>query len=170
MKKISIIFFSVITMICADAFSQVAKYQAAYMYNFFTFIEWPADYRSGDCTSGVLGSGDAIVPELQAIAKAKKVISQSIKVVTFNSVGEITKCNVLFVSSKQGSNIGGALSKIGSNSTLLVTNSSGGISKGAAINFTVVGGKLAFELKSSNAKKQNVKINSNLNQLASKVY
>lgn len=170
MKKLSIILFSIITMWSVDAFSQVAKYQAAYMYNFFSFIEWPSEYRSGNFTIGVLGSNDAIVTELQAIAASKKVISQSIMVLPFKSVGEITKCHVLFIAAAQSANIEKALAKIGSNSTLLITTTAAGISKGAAINFTVKDSKLAFELKKSNAAKQKVKISSSLNKLAAKVY
>ena len=170
MKKVSIIIFSIIILWSVDAFSQVPKYQAAYMYNFFSFIEWPADSRTGNFNIGVLGSSDAIVPELQAIASSKKVITQPIMILPFNSVASITKCHVLFISAAQSANIEAALAKIGSNSTLLITATSKGISNGAAINFTVKSGKLGFELKSSNAKKQNVKISSSLNQLATKVY
>jgi hypothetical protein len=152
-----------------STFSQIAKYQSAYMYNFFSFLEWPASSRSGDFNIGVLGNDD-IIPELQAIAKTKKVITQPIKVLVFNSVDDITNCQVLFIPKKQSSNMQKAIEKIGSNNTLIISNTPNGISKGAAINFVLKGGKLAFELKKSNAEKYNIKISSNLNQLATKVY
>lgn len=169
MKKITLIIFSIILLHSNNTFSQIVKYQAAYMYNFFSFLEWPASSRTGDFNIGVLGN-DAIVPELQKIAKTKKVISQSIKILVFNNVNEIKKCHVLFIPKKQSSNITKAITKIENWNTLIISNANDGISKGAAINFVLKNGKLAFELKKSNATKYNVKISSNLNKLATKVY
>lgn len=169
-RKLLIIILCIVTFWGIDAYGQVEKYQAAYMYNFFSFIEWSSEYRNGNFNIGVLGNNDAIILELQSVAKSKKVISQEIMVLPFNSVDDITKCHVLFVPTSQSAHIEQALGEIGSNSTLLITSSANGISKGAAINFIIKNGKLNFELKSSNATKQNVKISSNLNQLAFKVY
>ena len=168
-KKIRIFILSIITFFSISAFSQVAKYQAIYLYNFSSYIEWPSSYRTGDFVIGVLGSNDPIVKELQIIAKTKKVLRQRINIVSFNNVNEITKCHILFVSARQSAKIKEAKAKIGSNSTLLVSSTALGISQGAVINFFIEGKKLSFEIKKANVAR-GVKISYGLTKLAAKVH
>lgn len=170
MKLKTLMVIGLVFMMTTTTKAQVAKYQAAYMYNFFSYVEWPSSYRNGDFIIGVLGSKDAVVKELLEIARAKKVISQRITVNTFNSVSEITKCHALFIPAAQSAYVAEAAEKIGTNSTLLISSTPTGIAQGAAINFLVVNSKLTFDLKTSNAKKYNINVSSSLNQLANKVH
>lgn len=148
-------------------YSQVEKFQAAYIYNFTRFIEWPAEYLSGNFIIGILGS-DPIEKELKTLASAKKILGKTIEVKSYSSVSAITKCNVLFLPGSKTSKIGEVNSKLGSGSTLLVTNGNGAIANGSGINFFLSGGKLSFEIKSSNITSKGMKVNSQLENLAAK--
>jgi hypothetical protein len=92
--------------------------------------------------------------------------NQPIKVVKFGVTDEFTKCHILFVSFGKTKDMSSVTSKLGNNSTLVITEKKGGIEGGATINFILVEDKLKFELKSSNASKYGMKIHSNLENMA----
>jgi hypothetical protein len=59
---------------------------------------------------------------------------------------------------------------LGSKSTLIICEKNGAISDGAALNFVVVGDKLKFEVKPSNAEAKQIVLSSKLNEMAFKTY
>jgi hypothetical protein len=148
-----------------SAQSSVPAAQSVFMYNFTRLIEWPAEYKSGDFIIGVIGSSE-VFNELKNYTNSKMVGSQSIKIVKFNSVDEIVKCQILFIGYGKTKDIPAIVTKLNGNSTLLVSENRSAVEKGAAINFVVVEDKLKFELKSSNASKLGLKIHSNLENMA----
>lgn len=141
-----------------------AKMESVFMYNFTKLVNWPVAYRSGNFVIGVLGNSP-IVNELKNMAKTKKAGSQNIEIVTFGSVGAITKCHIIFVPKGQAGNIPSVASKVSSFSTLIVSEAPGAIDKGAAINFVIIDNKQKFELRESNATKYGLTIGAQLRNL-----
>jgi hypothetical protein len=132
-------------------------------------IEWPANYKTGPFVIGVYGSSN-IFDELKTYTTGKRVGSQPIAVKSFNSPAEISTCHILvipFNSTKQMSNI---VPSLNGKSTLIITEKSGAISKGSAINFVIIGNSLKFELSPSNATKYGIKLSSKLSEMAFKTY
>lgn len=170
MKIKSLILTSILFFIFFQGIkAQLPKFQSAYIFNICRFIEWPQDYRTGNFVIGVLGANAEIIPELEEIAKSKKMFGQTIEVLSFKSVDAISKCHVLFVPDSQTKNLPMALVKIGTNSTLLISDKEDALSKGSAINFIFADNKLKFELKKDNAVRQQLKLNPELDKLAMKV-
>ena len=161
------IVFTVLTIIQLNA--QVEKFQAAYIFNFTRFVEWPADYLTGNFIIGVLGN-DPVVKEIQDLASTKTIYGRKIDVKVFSNPSSISSCHILFVPENQSSKISDAKSKIQSQSVLLISYSSGGISSGSGINFVLSGSKLQFEIKKSNIIDQGLKVNTDLENLAMKKY
>jgi hypothetical protein len=111
--------------------------------------------------------GDSpIYDALQEMAQAKKVGDRAIKVTKINSPSEIRKCNILFVPAGKSSQLTDVVSKVSSQSILVITEEPGSGAKGSNINFIMKEGKLAFELNQSAVGKQNLKVANELSRLA----
>jgi hypothetical protein len=141
-----------------------SKYQALFVYNFTRFIEWPSS-GSSEFVIGVLGKS-SIYSELQTVASAKKVGSQSIVVKQFSNSSEVVPCQILFVSSEVTSQISQMASSLQSKNTLIITDRPGSTEKGAGINFVIDDGKQKFEISKSNVGKTGLKMNKQLLDMA----
>lgn len=143
--------------------------QALYGYFFYTiakYIEWPADYKTGDFVIGVVGD-TPVAGLLRTMAEKKDIAGRQIKVAEFSSVSQISKCNMLFIPVQKSEEIEQIIAKMAGSSTLLVTEKEGLAMKGSCINFvTTTGGKLAFELNRAAVEKANLKVASELARFA----
>lgn len=165
MKKIFILLM--FTATANFAFPQQEKLQAVFIYNFTKYINWPVAYQTGDFKIGVLGS-KAMTEELSQIAQKRKVGIRSIVVENYATVEDIQKCQMLYVGSGKSSLISKAVLKLSLEPTVIISASEGGLKKGSSINFIVEGGKQKFEIKSSNIKKNGLKISDDLLNLGVK--
>lgn len=168
MKKLFIPFLVIILLSFAHkARSQEIKYKALYIYNFTKYIGWPPTAKSGDFVIGVLGS-NAVYNKLNEIAAGKMAGSQKIAVKKFGAPDELTNCHILFVAYGKGgsSSMEKIMQKVGSNSTLIVSEREGATKKGSAINFVIRNEQMKFELHKANALKQQLQISLNLERLA----
>jgi hypothetical protein len=165
MKRSLILTFFLISGIYCFGQTGIPKAQSMFIYNFSRLIEWPAEDKQGDFIIGVLGSSD-IFSELETFCNGKKVGTQGIIVKRFKDATELAKCHILFISYGKTSGLADILTKVGSNSTLLVGEKKGCVEGGAAICFVITEDKLKFELKTANASKAGLKVNSKLEEMA----
>jgi hypothetical protein len=168
MKKAFILFFAM-AVICNMSRSQtgIPRAQAMFIFNFCRLIEWPVTYRSGPFKIAVLGT-TAVADELDAYTKGKKVGTQEIQIIRYKTAEEISSCHILFVPftrSKQLTEISSALKGAGK-SILIISEKSGALDEGSAINFIIQEDKLKFELKGENAVKHGIKVSSKLQEMA----
>jgi hypothetical protein len=165
MKHRLLLIFIVFSSVCSFGQTGIPKAQSMFIYNFSRLIEWPAADKQGDFIIGVLGSSD-IFGELEAFCAGKKVGTQGIVVKKFKDLTELSKCHILFISYGKTSGLADILAKIGGDATLLVGEKKGCVENGAAICFSLQEDKLKFELKSANASKYGLKVNSKLEEMA----
>ena len=92
--------------------------------------------------------------------------TQSFEVKQFNSVAEISKCHMIYVTADNSDQMKAVQSKIKGKSTLVITEKTGLAKQGAAINFIVIDSKQKFELNRANAEKYDLKVSNNLTSLA----
>lgn len=166
MKKLMLSF--VIIVLPTFIFAQLPKFQAAYIYNFTNYIEWPGEYKTGAFVIGVLGKDD-VTEELKQLAAKKNVKGQTMSVIEYKSVNEVSKCHILFVSKNQSSQIAEAITSLGSSNTLIIADKTNLLTKGAGIAFSFDGSKLFFEISKNNITNRGLKINPALEKLALKV-
>ncbi len=169
MKKITSFLVILIIMVVANAQTGIPKAQAMFIYNFSRLIEWPDSYKSGPFIIGVFGSSLTLT-ELENYTANKSVGSQPIQVRKFNSPTEIANCHILFIPFNKTKQMAEVTQAIGSKSTLIIAEKNGAIEEGAAINFLIVGDKLKFEIKPSNANDRSIKMSSKLSEMAFKTY
>jgi hypothetical protein len=148
---------------------QVAKYKAVFTLNFIRYIGWPDDARQGDFVIGVLEDA-GIARRIDDQIGGKKFGFQDVVVKQFNSVDEVTGCQVLYVSdkisfSRYASQIKQKLGK----SSLIVTESEGATNHGAMINFVVRDEVLKFEIHKGNASGNGLQISSRLEDMSSAI-
>lgn len=171
--------------------SQENKIKAAFLFNFMKFVEWPAD-KMGDVNEpfvvGIIGSKDFI--EAFKPITQRKFHDRSIVLKYFGDYEEFKKaqeadmgqwnrkiealkrCHLLmFCSCDSGpldatSEIINALRNF---PVLTVGEKDGFLESGGVINFLMEGNKVCFEVNSTAAKANKLKISSNLLRLAKRV-
>ncbi len=168
LRKSAMIF--ILFIITTGTYAQVEKYQAAYIFNFAQYVQWPKTYQSTNFVIGVLGNNAKITTELKKIAKRKRIKGKKIEIKVFSSTSRISKCHILFIPTSNSKYIRTTFSKIGVSNTLVITHKEGVIRQGSAINFVLRKSKLRFELSKKNAKKQKLKVSPTLQKLAIKTY
>ena len=116
-----------------------SKIKAIFIYNFTKYIEWPENQKQGDFVIGVLGNSNPnLIKELDKMATLSKIGSRGFVVKIYNSVEEITKCQLLFITAEKSNLITAAVQKVAKNNTLVIGENTGQIKKGAVINFVWV--------------------------------
>ena len=108
--------------------------------------------------------------EIKSYTTGKKVGTQAISVQQLRSVDDISKCHILFVPSGRTKQLKQVVTKISNMSTLVITEKNGAIDMGSAINFLIIGDKLKFEVKQTNASRYGIKVSSKLQEMAFKSY
>lgn len=159
----------VLLFITNFGFSQAEKVKSAFIYQFTKYIEWCPDYQTGDFVIGIMGS-TKVTDELNAIAKSKKVVAQTIVVKSFNSPADITKCNILYIAEDKSGQFQAANSKVGSACTVIITEKSGMAQSGASINFIEADGKVLFEINKNAFNNRGLKLSNQLINLAKASY
>lgn len=139
-----------------------ARIKSVFIYNFTRYVEWPADYQTGNFIINMFGTNPAMLAELNTMAKTKTVGAQKIEIRNTTTLDGIGKCNILYVTPDVTTPIADIIAKISGKSTLLVTEKPGYALKGSAINFIVVENKQKFELNKANAEKYNLKVSAQL--------
>ncbi|HSZ71622.1 MAG TPA: YfiR family protein [Cytophagaceae bacterium] len=155
-----LLFWSII----ATANAQVDKLKAAYLYNFATMTNYPASHQSGNFVIVVVGNSP-IIGELDAIAKIKKIGSQSIEVKKVSSVSEISNAHIVFLPEDQKSKLADLLARTSSSPIVVVAETDGASVKGAIFNFVLIDQKLRFEVNESKANAKGIKLAANLVKL-----
>lgn len=143
-----------------------ARIKSVFIYNFTRYIEWPAEYKTGNFVINLFGTNSAVLAELNNMAKTKTVGTQKIEIKNTTSLEGIGKCHILYVTPDVATPMKDILAKLKGKSTLIVTEKPGQAKDGSAINFVVVDNRQKFELNQSNAEKYNLKVSSSLVALA----
>ena len=151
-----------------SATAQISKFKSLYIYNICRYVQWPSTMNGTNFIIGVLGNDAGLSTELKSIGATKKFQGKKLQVIKLKSASEAANCNVVYIAKGQEKNIAayGATAK----NALLISEGSGAINKGSAINFYLEGNKLKFELKAANITSKGLSVSNELNALASKTY
>jgi hypothetical protein len=165
MKKILTTLLAMCMVSTAYMQTTIPKAQTLFIYNFSRLIEWPANYRTGNFIIGILGTSD-VATELEAYTKGKKVGTQNIEIIRYKTPSEIQNCHILFIPFARTKQVLEVIAAMSGKSTLIITEKSGALDDGAAINFVIMQDKLKFELKAENANKYGIKFSAKLQEMS----
>lgn len=168
-KKISIMFL--LTLLTAIIYGQPQteaeelNLKAAFIYNFTRFIEWDDDVFPNEFVIGIVGNSMIDEP-LEEIAQSHKAANKQIKIRRYNSLDEIEKCNILFISKNVKISLVDILAKSDLKKTLIITEKVNYAQQGAGINFVILDKKLKFEINKKAMTDAGLKVSSQLLKLA----
>lgn len=142
--------------------------KAAFLYNFVKFVQWPTQAYAGPASPiviGVLGE-NVFGDELQKAIQDKVIAHHPLQVKQFDSVTEVTNCQVLFISASEKKRFPEILGALRGKSILTVGESSEFLRDGGMINFVLVDLRIRFQINNESARKAGLIISSDLLNLA----
>jgi hypothetical protein len=151
--------------VSGPAEDMVSALQAEYIERFPQFIEWPADSSVSDTSApfviGVYGSSD-IFEALERIASRTQIKGKTVEVRKITSLGAISSCQILFISTSERDQLSAILSQARRKPILTISAAPGFARRGVAINFTLEGSALRFEINESAATDNGLRLSPNL--------
>lgn len=165
MKKLFVLLFLISGMAHAQD-RPMHELHSMMVFNFLKYIQWPDDTKSGDFSIAVIGD-DNVYQTLQKFYSNRKVGSQKVSIENYSSADQVSgSYHLVYLSKNKSKEFDAVLEKFNSKSTLIITNTNGLGSKGSGINFRVVGDRLKFELNQAALTKCNLKVSSQLSNMA----
>ncbi|MBY0425091.1 MAG: YfiR family protein [Cytophagales bacterium] len=154
-------------LLCLPAFGfgQLHKTQAAFIFNFALFINWPKEYQSSNFEISVLGNSE-VLDELKTMTSDKLIGEQTVQVKKLNNLKNIGNPNILFIPNEQIFLMKEVLKATENKPCLIVTESDGYSKRGSDINFVLLNNKLKFELNQGVAEAKGLKLPDKLLKLA----
>ena len=161
----------VIAFQCRAQNSPPMEYQieAAYIYNFAKFVDWPAQAfasKNAPMVIGVLGD-NVFGGSLERIINGREINGHQLQFEKFDSATEITNCQVLFISASEKSHLSKILGQLRGANILTVGETDNFIGDGGMIYlFIDEENKVRFQINNDAAKKAGLTISSKLLSLA----
>lgn len=146
----------------------LAEYQvkAAYLYNFISFTEWPAqaDTELQLCVYGP----DRFGADLDALA-GKGVGSRTLSVARISTVDLLDPCDAVFLTREVISNMPRVLDQLGNRPVLTIADVPGAPPQGVGINMRNEAGRVVFDVNLDAVHAQGLNLSFRLLRLADEV-
>jgi len=142
--------------------SKEYQIKAAFLFNFAQFVDWPTLTNSDTPFQiGVLGE-NPFGSALEETVQGETIKNHKIAIVQARSVADLKNCQMIFISKSEKKHIPKILSELNSSSILTVSELDGFTEDGGIINFYLDGRKVRFEINPTAARREGLKISSQL--------
>ena len=151
------------------AASREYQIKAAFLYQFGRYVEWPAKSFSGPKSPFVIGvlDQDPLIPDLEQIAKIKKIQDRPIQIRRFASAADIRQCNILYLSPSLAPEAQADVAhKMSGQGILLVGDADKFLDWGGTMRFVVEDNKIRVEIARKAAEHEGLTISAKLLQVA----
>lgn len=149
----------------ADEGNLEHKVKAAFLFRFTGYADWPqASFPQADTPMviAVMGADD-VAAELSQIARGRVSGNNHPIVVRRLKEGEsLAGVHMLFVGGADRARVAAAVKAAQQRPVLVVSEAEGALAAGSAINFLIVDGRVRFEVSSSSADRNGVRLSSRL--------
>lgn len=143
--------------------------EAAFLYRFAGYVEWPAEAVSApDFTIAVLGD-DALVQALQRILPQHQLKNHPAKARRITRVQELGDAQMLFIGPQYNEELRSVIARAAGHPVLVVTASDHGLEAGSCINFLIVDQRVRFEVSTTAAEHEGLKVSAELLSVAVRV-
>lgn len=143
------------------------RLKVAFLYNFIAFTEWP-DMQGKNLNFCIYGE-DPFGENLQHL-RDKKFNEHSILIHHTKNIEDLFTCQVVFLSQSIIHNLNDILNQLSNKPILTVSDSPNTSLQGVVINMSIKEGKVTFEANIASAKRNGLKLSSQLLRFASEVY
>jgi hypothetical protein len=150
-----------------SALQREYEVKAAYIYNFFNYIDWPAETlppTGSTLTIGILGESP-FGPALNPLV-GKKVKGRTLAVKQVLSAKDLEQCQIVFICPSEKARLSQILGQLKDARVLTVSEIEGFAEQGGIINFISERNKVRFEINTDAAKRTGLNISSDLLKLA----
>jgi len=153
---------------CRSDEPSLARVEAAFVYNFTQFVEWPADaFATKDAPFVVAIVGeDPFAGALDQAMAGKQANGHPIVVKHFASADRIESCQLLFVPAAQDAAVGAILANAANRPILTVGQTDAFMRGGGAIRLLVEDGHMRFQLSPDAMDAAKLKASAKLMKLA----
>ena len=144
--------------------------EAALVYRFATFVEWPADaIGEGPVVIGVLGANE-VAGALETMVQGRSIEGRSLKIERLDGVDGASRCHIVFLGAGARDRLEALLAAIGAASVLTLSDSDRFARQGGMVEFVRRGRRLAFEIHRGALAQAGLRINPRVLELAEEVY
>jgi hypothetical protein len=147
---------------------RVSDVEAAFIYNFAKFVEWPAEAfgrSDSPIAIGIVGE-DPFGPVMEQITQGKQVDGHPFVIRRMHASDDMRNRQILFISSSEGGKTKQLLERLRGTPVLTIGESRGFAKQGGVIDFVVEQGKVRFEINVGAARRARLNISSRLLSLA----
>lgn len=145
------------------------RVKAAMLYNFAKFVDWPAASSGSDTQIIFCIAGKSRLNAPLLDMQGKQIKGRSLVVREIDRPGEVSECQVLFISASEKSRASSYLQQSANYAILTVSELEKFVDSGGMIGFIEEDNKIRFEINLDVAKKQGLKISSHLLNLGKRV-
>ena len=138
--------------------------KAAFLYNFFKFVEWPASNEGGTFELCLMGE-DPFGGALSSI-EGKQARQRPLRINRIAGVGQARSCHMLFISEQAENRLGVLLRQLEDAPILTVGDAEGFVAAGGMIGLVMVDDRVQLEINLRAVEKAGLKISSQLLKLA----
>ena len=142
--------------------------KAAWIYKIANFVTWPEEVfpdKKAPIVIGVLGK-DPFGKALEQTLRSRKVDGRGFEVKRFASVKELEACHILFTPASQRRNVKAVREFCQPRHVLWFSEDPSFLGHGAVVDFYIHKKKIAFAVQVDEAKRNGLKVDSKLLQLA----
>lgn len=161
------------SLFCVPAGAQQVTEQdveAAFLYNFTRFVEWPAELPSAPEPFRVcIVAGPTMTAAVQRTMQGESVNGRAIATPSPTSAQEARRCQILFVGRAEMDRAASLLAAVRTLPVLTVSDGDRFIARGGVIQFVRDGGRVRFDVNVEAARRTGLSISSRLLQVARNV-
>jgi hypothetical protein len=144
--------------------------EAAYLYNFGRFVEWPASVTSNSDSFSVCVLGqDPFGPALDATLAGETIGGKSVIAKRISTPQEAARCHILFMSSTEDSRLNKIIEALGKDAVLTVSDMPKFSQRGGMIQFVLEGKRVRFEVNLTATQRAGLTLSSELLKVATAV-
>jgi hypothetical protein len=142
--------------------------EAAYLYNFGKFVNWPPEQSSGAFAICVLGK-DPFGEVLDSTVAGENINSRKVTIARIGTLREATACQVLFITDREEARLKMVLAGLKGAGVLTVSDMPHFADRGGMIGLVEVDGRIRFEVNLKAAQESHLNLSSELLKVAVKV-
>lgn len=143
--------------------------EAAFLYRFAGYVEWPAEALSAPLfTIAVLGA-DGVAQDLQQMLPEHQLKNHPAQLRRIRRIEDLGNAQILFVGPQYNDELRRIIAQVADRPVLIVTASDHGLEAGSCVNFLLIDRRLRFEVSTIAAEHAGLKISAELLSVAVRV-
>jgi len=154
-----------------DAASLEQRVKAAFLYQFASYVEWPAHSFAQPDTPVTIAAmgGEKLASELKQLSAGRTVGGRKVEVKLVKPGESLAGIHILFIGGAENARLAQVAQAAKQRPMLIVTEADGALGQGSMINFIIVERRVRFEVALDSVEKSGLRLSSRLLAVAQQV-